>query len=520
MSGTFGQILHDYREFIMVGLTTALLVVLLVMYWDRVSLWALNVLYSLPLIGRVSRLSSDITKVAGDEWYKSERKLCSDYKRHVRAQDRQQFLECQMYLEKSGDAGRTPFPFGIWVLIIGLVFVEALGFSYVLAGWTVPGASENTQVQASYGIAFMLSVVLVFLTHLTGHELHRSLQIRRAQMHWSQDANSNSFTSAAFTLARTLTNPADSQAADDRQPRYAQLLARVGDDASYARTILTAVFVVAVAVFATYVRLETFELQQTEETIGAADPYYSEAPAELSAVQAAADDKARAEAGATRSSASLATFILLAVIFVFLQILGVLFGMKWGFAGKESALAYKLTGGGRFSSFDEYKSFYYDRVADAAQSKLDSLRQKMQKKGSKHGKRLELTPKSFVHFVEDERVRNVIAPSRPTTPATPSVTTAPEPPVAAPLTPPPAAQQRPLAPPPARPLAPPPAVRKYFYTDADNKPSSAPVSWRELEQLFAAATITAETYVNEEQTTLWTTFAEARAAQANPKGSG
>lgn len=32
-----------------------------------------------------------------------------------------------------------------WVLTIALVFVEAMGFSYVLAGHTLPGASENMQ---------------------------------------------------------------------------------------------------------------------------------------------------------------------------------------------------------------------------------------------------------------------------------------------------------------------------------------------------------------------------------------
>src|SRR5689334_3403855 len=124
MSGTVVRILHDYRDFIGIAASSFLLLVLLVRFWDRVSLWYLNLWYSLPFIGKLARLARVHRAPApGDDWHQSERTLCNDYKTFVRVKDRRQFLECKTYLKKAGDSGRSPLPFGIWVLIAVLVFV-------------------------------------------------------------------------------------------------------------------------------------------------------------------------------------------------------------------------------------------------------------------------------------------------------------------------------------------------------------------------------------------------------------
>ncbi|MFX5817271.1 hypothetical protein ABTE26_20460, partial [Acinetobacter baumannii] len=85
-------------------------------------------------------------------------------KKFIHIQDEHDFNEKVTYLTKSGDNGRKATPNWIWLLTISMVFVEAMGFSYVLAGYTLPGASENLQQTGAYGIAFLISVILVAFT--------------------------------------------------------------------------------------------------------------------------------------------------------------------------------------------------------------------------------------------------------------------------------------------------------------------------------------------------------------------
>lgn len=495
MIHNLAQIIADYRNLIGLGLSIALLVIMLARYWDRVSLWWLNLLYALPLIGKLRRLARDISRSGSEEWTKSERTLCSDYKKHVRLVERAQYLECKLYLAKAGDAGRSTFPVAIWILIVALVFVEAMGFSYVLAGWTVPGASENTQVAASYGISFMLSVVLVALTHLAGHELHRSNAIRHARLEWREDPAGRPFQSEdAHTLGETLAEPRKSQASDDRQPRYTQLANRVGTRPTYWISSLTAIFVVAVAVFATYVRDKTFVLQEIQEVAGESKPYFGNTPPELASTQAQADQKAADDGRLTASRASLSTFVLLAIVFVFLQILGVAFGMRWGFAGRESHRAYQLSAGKRFASFEEFQAYSYERIADQAQSKLETLRQLMVHRSEHCGnRRLSLTAKGFREHVEEYYARIRARADAPPAAAAEG------------------APARAIVPPP-----PPPLARRYHFTDAANVPSATALTFAELEELYAAGAITQGTWTLETGGSTWLSYRDLRQRECVP----
>ena len=73
-----------------------------------------------------------------------------------------------------------------------------------------------------------------------------------------------------------------------------------------------------------------------------------------------------------------ATFLILGLMFVFIQILGIFFGMHWGFAGRESKEAYECLRG-----FSTKKAFlaYYDRmkthIARTAQRQLQKLQHAM-----------------------------------------------------------------------------------------------------------------------------------------------
>jgi hypothetical protein len=402
--------------------SVVLAMVVIALNWPKVRWWWHNTWYSFPVIGKISSLAKDPNKDPVDlAWFKAEKTLSRDYKQFIRIQDEHDFNEKISYLTKAGDIGRRATPNLIWVLTIALVFVEAMGFSYVLAGYTLPGASENLQQTGAYGIAFLLSVILVAFTHFSGHELYKSGKIKDARQEWIESGRKGKTSTGTVPLAKP-------QSLDDDQPGYVQLMNRVGTRPTYYATIGTAIFVVIVAVFATYVRGQVLEKQLQQQITGqtssstvglsvtlgndglnmtanqsgksiALPP--DDATANLSAELKAASDEADID-----RHGGWGTFIVLAVIFVFLQILSVFFGYRWGFAGQQSEDAFNAIGAGRYASYADVREHYKD-IADTAQSKLEHLQQRLMERNSFSGNDGLHTSKTFYDFMNAERNREV-----------------------------------------------------------------------------------------------------------------
>lgn len=387
--------------------------------WQKMKWWWHNTWDSFPLVGRIASLSGDLSP-AEPGWFKCERTLCSGYKKFIRIQDEYDFNEKISYIRKSGDTGRKDTPKWIWLLTISLVFVEAMGFSYVLAGFTIPGASENTQQYGALGIAFMLSVILVAFTHFSGHELYVASKVKQARQEWAEDdsTQSNGEKHKFRTGEVEFDKP---QSTDDGLPAYTQLANRVGTHPGNKITAATIALVVLVAIGATYVRGTVLEQQLLLETTGqTTDPGLqinagadgldmastssdaTQLPSADVAEQNKVEEKARLEGESNKRGGGWGTFIVLAFVFVFLQILGVIFGFKWGFAGKKSADAYKDIGRGRYSSYADVRE-HYQEISDTAQEKLESLQQKLMAKLVKQGNSKKVAGKTFRNYMEEER---------------------------------------------------------------------------------------------------------------------
>ena len=200
---------------------------------------------------------------------------------------------------------------------------------------------------------------------------------------------------------------------------------RVGTTPGYYATIGTAIFVLIVAIGATYVRGQVLEKQLHQQVVGQSSGATEfsaklskdgldmsvkssgqgiKLPAEDEAVNKRAIDKAQQDDVSIDRHGGWGTFIVLAFIFVFLQILSVFFGFRWGFAGKDSAAAHKAIGGGRYSSYADVRE-HYKEIADTAQSKLEHLQQKLMKRNATSGTDGLHTTKSFYEFMDMERVR-------------------------------------------------------------------------------------------------------------------
>lgn len=389
--------------------------IVMVTLWDKLKWWWLNTWVSFPLIGRIATMSKDFNRDTKDNaWFVAEKELCGHYKKFIRIQDEHDFNEKIDYLTKSGDNGRKPTPNWIWLLTVAMVFVEAMGFSYVLAGYTLPGASENMQQTGAYGIAFLISIILVAMTHFAGHELHQSTKIKHARREWAEDGRKNKFTTGTLPLAKP-------QSTDDGQPAYTQLANRVGTHESYKIAGLTVVFVVIVAVFATYVRGQVLEKTLHEEVVGKnaqmgiaitansdgldmavkTTGNFALPDADVAQNQAAKDKAVMDEVNIDRHG-GWGTFIVLAFVFVFLQILGVIFGYRWGFAGQNSAAAYRAIGGGRYTTYADVRE-HFKEIANTAQAKLESLQQKLMDRNAQMGTDGMHTSKTFYDFMELSR---------------------------------------------------------------------------------------------------------------------
>lgn len=399
----------------LVGIMLALAVIALL--WSKVVWWWHNTWYSFPLIGKINGLKSDANRdVTDPTWFKAEKTLCRDYKKFIRIQDEHDFNEKISYITKAGDNGRRETPSLIWVLTVALVFVEAMGFAYVLAGYTLPGASENMQQMGAYGIAFLISVILVAFTHFAGHELCKSGKIKHARQEWIETGRHGKISTGDVPLARD-------QSCDDNQPGYVQLMNRVGTQPSYYASIGTAVFVLIVAIGATHVRGKVLEKQLQQQTVVQKSEAGSTSltkdtmdmsakstsqgvklPVEDAAENRRADEKAIDDGISIDRQGGWGTFIVLAFIFIFLQILGVFFGFRWGFIGKDSTAAYRSIGAGLYSSYADVREHYKD-IADTAQSKLEHLQQKMMFANGGSGTEGIHTTKTFYEFMDSERER-------------------------------------------------------------------------------------------------------------------
>ena len=317
------SMLNEYRIIVGLVLTLVVTAVIISLWWDKVSFWWLNVWYSMPLIGKESALTRDYeskTKIAGTDWLAAEATLCSDFASHYEKvdKDEEMFNKSQDYLAKATENGRNNLHFLGWLLIAALVFVESIGFSYVLSGFTIPGASESLQQKGALGIAFIISVLLVGLTHFTGHELHANSLVAKVRTWWRNDKSTKLQPDTRVTLDTTYYD-------NDAEP-YQKLLNRINTNASakprYIITTITAIAIIVIAILATYVRGQVLEKMHIDEVAlissesRAADPFSQNLPAELVTEQKQAVDKAAEDSWERERKGGWGTFIFLAFLFI------------------------------------------------------------------------------------------------------------------------------------------------------------------------------------------------------------
>lgn len=355
--------------------------------------WLNHWKYTFPVLGKTARLArSGVHDRSG--WTDSERTLCGDYNKFISYLSKAEFSKRNEYLAKSDDSGRSPTPLWLLTLLSVLVIAEGLGFSYLLGSWMARDGSANTHTLLMLAIVFVLCVIMVFLTHVAGHQLYRSNLVVRCRKQWKQDNSQPRFSSRKVKLD-------DDQSVDNAEPDYTQTANRVGTDHSYFMVGLTVAVIIVIAGTSTWMRWSNLNAEQTREAMGtnqgadAGNPFATAPviPSELSSSQKAADDRAKAEESSSTRSEGAAAFITLGVIFVVTQIVGIFGGFAWGFGGRESLDAWKTTKG--FKTFEDYNN-YYAPFRSIVQSQLENLQKAMAEHADIAGKSFSKTFRDYV----------------------------------------------------------------------------------------------------------------------------
>lgn len=246
------------------------------------------------------------------------------------------------------------------------------------------------------------------MTHFAGHELYINSKINSARLNWIEDNKTHNLGTETVPLAKP-------QSIDADQPEYTRIINRIGSKvASYKLTVFAAIFITGVAIGATYVRGQVLEKMLSDEVVGqtaqvhiSSDGLDMSADIKLPATDLAKDREAQSQAAdnsiSTERHGGWGTFIVLAFIFLGLQLLSIFFGFRWGFAGQNSKEAFKAIGSGRYATYAEVLDQYH-YVRDVAQEKLEDLQQRMVERNSQIGSQsVEVSKKTFSDFLAERR---------------------------------------------------------------------------------------------------------------------
>lgn len=363
-----------------------------VMEWrQQVRYFMLNVRYGFPWIGRVARAArkpqSTDGSYRGVTWYASERMLCADYHPYYRSLDDRChpvfFEHCQDYLNKTGQLGRRDKGALLWLATFALVIFEAVGFAYVLAPFLARNVSANAADMLSWVIALMLSIILVSLTDKMGRQLHKNTMLKKIRI-WHADARKNG---RVEKLEPDTEIKIDTTHRDNDKPNYIKILNRIDakahPTAGWEISVITVLAIAAIAMGAYVIRSHTLDGLEAEQVSAspvvalvaessAATPF--DLPGVARNDSGNADERAASERVNAQIIAYKTAFAMLSVIFIGIQVVGILFGFFYSLAGKESARASRyIRGFNNARDFSDHYRMLRDEVASEAQARLSML---------------------------------------------------------------------------------------------------------------------------------------------------
>ena len=288
--------------------------------------------------------------------------------------DKEVYEKAKNYMHKAGDLERRTLPFTLFAILIMLLFVEASGFSYVFSELMISDASEALLQKAMIFGGFVVSIVLMFLTHFSGEELHKMSVLKAVDNEMASIDkeillnDKNTYKKNKINLEHT---HVDDKAKTVVIPQFNRMHQKFFDWRNvktvrrYYISIFTFILILSIGIGAMFVRFYVFEkdvdyyqssivnentsfdiktelyreqikgkleLEKQETDI----PSYFTKQTELR------DKYQRSSKIEAEKKASYVTYIVMMMVFFGIQAVGLIIGSRYSFVGEQSKKAYKL----------------------------------------------------------------------------------------------------------------------------------------------------------------------------------
>ncbi|MGE3613087.1 MAG: hypothetical protein AB7G20_06430 [Sulfurimonas sp.] len=288
--------------------------------------------------------------------------------------DKTLFEKAQNYINKAGDLERKTLPFRLLAILMFLLFIEASGFSYVFSQLMVNDASESMLHYAMIFGGFVVSIVLMFLTHYSGEELHRNSVLKSIDNEMASIDNEiifqdkNIYPRNKISLENTYS---DDGAATVVIPQFNRMHQKFFDwkklqtVRKYYISGLTFLLILSIGIGAMFVRFYVFEqnidhyqnsiVKETssfdiktelyeEQSKGEAkiNSANTNVPSFFTEQSKLRDKYQRSSKIEAEKKASYITYAVMMMLFFGIQAVGLIVGSRYSFIGNESLKAYKI----------------------------------------------------------------------------------------------------------------------------------------------------------------------------------
>lgn len=338
----------------------------------------------LPYLENIASLSQK-EHPGSDGWMAAEEQLCTKYKpffpRIISEESFEQNIE---YMAATHDLGRTPTPFKVYLLLFVLLALESVGFSYMLSQ-TFEASERMTQI-ITFAVVVLIAILFAYYMHLAGHSFYRA-NVIRSHYKDKKIGASKEFDGKTYQLAKN-------QFDDKNESSYFRCVRRVSDKSrdkgSYVLFGIAVAIIVLGLTFTTWMRFEQDSSLETSTTAGlsqgtsSGNPFAKELPQMVTDPNNQAVQKAKDELQDHNKNKNVAAYLFFGLIFVLTQVVGIIFGHKYGFLGKETYYKNKETGAWvgayantkGYSGYEEYLASYDEKI-DLVNRRLKTLQDKL-----------------------------------------------------------------------------------------------------------------------------------------------
>jgi hypothetical protein len=314
-----------------------------------------------------------------------------------------EFTNAREFLKLSHQNGRKPMSPWLWVILTLLTLAEAIGTGLLIAPLLSNDITPTLAVVVGSVIALAIAAIALMITHGAGEDWFRNELLAKVRNSHARNSGFRKADGSKFADVVAPIGPEDDQRRDALLDTTARLAGRIGATTSGTsmspklwRLIAAAVFIVVFGAGTTAYRHYMFNKGQDAAHSGlgiaSATPDYQSMfasgggngaqgsralggmplPGAVASAAQQSQQQAHAAIRSDTKNANDAGIIILALIYVFTQLVGILTGYKYSFFDDDARKAYDNTHGEL--GYEGYLRHVVIPVANRAQMRLGELR--------------------------------------------------------------------------------------------------------------------------------------------------